>query len=466
MTVDHSGVRLVGGGKDAFAARILLIRSARRVLDAQYYIWHDDLSGSLMLDEILAAAERGVRVRLLLDDNGIAGLDARLSQLAGHPNIAIRLFNPFWIRRLKVLNWLFAFKRLNRRMHAKSFTVDRQCTIIGGRNIGDKYFGARPKGLFEDLDVMAVGPVVDQVLEAFDRHWHSRHAQSISHVVNRVSAWAKRKSAQRAAALAKSEAAEQYRQAVRALPFVYDMRVGSFDFTWAPIRTVSTAPAKGPGNAAPRTGLAELLPPGLGKAENELILVSGYFVPTADGSADLQELSRGGTRVRVLTNSFAATDVGLVHAGYAPRRKPLLESGVELFEIPAPDDKPKTVRKFIRSGSTGAPEQWGRSLHAKVYVADRCRIYIGSANFDPRSAHLNTELGFVIESPALAETLATAFEQAIRNSYRLALASDGRLRWIDERDDVPEPEDVEPGTNAFTRALIGLLSRLPIERQL
>lgn len=170
--------------------------------------------------------------------------------------------------------------------------------------------------------------------------------------------------------------------------------------------------------------------------------------------------------MQVLTNSFAATDVGLVHAGYAPARRFLLDSGVSLYEMPAPDDEPKTARKFIRPGSNSSRARSGRSLHAKVYIVDRRYIYIGSANFDPRSVRLNTELGIVIDSPELAGRMCEAFTAATRSSYRLELYRGTRLSWTDQRDDDPEPELVEPATTRFSRALVRLLSRLPIERYL
>ena len=168
-----SGLRLLHDPKDAFAARLWLIRSARRTLDVQYYIWHDDLSRSLLLDEFVAAARRGVSVRLLIDDNGIGGLDARLALLDSEPTVTVRLYNPFKMRRLQALEWLFAFRRLNSRMHAKSLTADRHATIVGGRNIGDEYFGAQSKGQFDDLDVIARGPVAAEVEHVFEHHWES-----------------------------------------------------------------------------------------------------------------------------------------------------------------------------------------------------------------------------------------------------------------------------------------------------
>lgn len=461
-----SGLRLLQGGREAFAARLMLIRSARQTLDIQYYIWHGDMSGSLLLEEIVAAAARGVRVRLLLDDNGIDGLDARLAMVGEHPNIAVRLFNPFPLRRFRAVNWLFAFNRLNFRMHAKSLTADRRSTIVGGRNIGDEYFGARSKGQFDDLDVLAVGPVAARVEQVFEDHWQCAHARPIGSVVGPVSSRARRKALRDSEAATGCEAARRYRAEIEALPSFANMRAGRHDLVWASAHAVSVFPPPDTEPRARPTGLARLLPKGLANPEHELILISGYFVPTATGCEELADLRRSGARVRVLTNSFAATDVGVVHAGYAPRRRKLLEEGIELFEMPAPDDAPKRGGKFVRSGSARARRHSGKSLHAKVYIADRRQLYVGSANFDPRSAHINTELGFFIDSAALAATLADAFAQAARNSYRLDLSPENTLLWTDQRDEVPRPERTEPGTNILTRMVIRVLSKLSIEDQL
>jgi cardiolipin synthase C len=440
---------MVRGGKDAFAARVALIRSAERTLDVQYYIWHADLSGSLLMDELVVAAERGVAIRLLLDDNGIAGLDARLRVLSDHPNIAMKLYNPFTLRWPKVLNWLFAFRRLNHRMHAKSLTADGRTTIVGGRNVGDEYFAAKADGLFDDLDVLAAGPAVAEVVAAFEQHWQSAKARCAEDVLAPVSERARQRLTRSAAKLADGASAERYRATIRALPLVDEMREGRLDLVWAPVDvTAHCPPARHSGDA--EIGLAELLPKGLGTPERELVLISGYFVPTSAGCRDLAQLARGGTTVRVLTNSFAATDVGVVHAGYAHRRRMLLESGVELFEMPAPDDKPKSARKFMRPGSRSARQESGRSLHAKTYILDRNRVYVGSANLDPRSVRLNTELGLVIHDMDLSEAMSRAFDETAKNSYRLSLGDDGRLCWTDERDDDPQPEYVEPHTTIIT----------------
>jgi cardiolipin synthase C len=462
---DLTGLHLLHEPKEAFAARLMLLRSAQQSLDIQYYIWHDDLTGALILEEIVAAADRDVAVRLLLDDNGITGLDARLAALNDHPCVDVRLFNPFPLRHLRALNWLFAFRRLNARMHAKSLTADRHATIVGGRNIGDEYFGAQSKGQFEDLDVLAIGPIAIEVEQVFERHWQSPHTRTIASIVGRISGRSKRKAATRGAGLVRTPAAKRYMQEIETQPFLADLDAGQQEFLWAPARAVATMPAPGDDSAI-KSGLDQLMPPGLAKPEHDMILICGYFVPTRQGCQDLADLRRKGVRLRVLTNSFAATDVGVVHAGYAPYRLTLLGTGVELFEMPAPNDKPKAVRKFVRSGSARSRRHSGSSLHAKAYIVDRTQLYIGSANFDPRSAHINTELGLLIQCPEIAELLVHAFDEAAQTSYCLSLSTEGQLRWTDQRDDEPKPECKEPGTTIISRAVIHLLSKVSIEDQL
>lgn len=462
---DLSGVRLLRDGKDAFAARVLLARAAERTLDVQYYIWRNDLSGSLMLDEIEAAADRGVRVRLLLDDNGIPGLDEKLASLDIHPNVEVRLFNPFAIRKPKLLNWLFDFKRLNRRMHSRSFTADNQVAILGGRNIGDEYFGARQDGLFADLDVLMLGPIVPKVSQAFDRCWDSVETRPARQILIAVSPAKRDRHARQSKAIAQSKEAQSYREAIVARPLFADLIDGELGLVWAPVCLVDDNTVAPQEHGDGQTGLADLMPAGFGRPNEELILISGYFVPTAAGTESLAGLAQSGIAVRVLTNSYAATDVGVVHAGYAPYRERLLKAGVRLFEMPAPDDKPKTAGKFLKLGSThpNAARHAGRTLHAKVFVLDDKRLYVGSANFDPRSAHLNTELGVVIESPKLAGEISRLFKNEFApNSYRLGLDSSARLQWTDERDENPRPEYVEPSTSVFSRAFIWLLSKVPM----
>jgi putative cardiolipin synthase len=465
---DLSGHKLLRDGKDAFAARVLLAQSAERTLDVQYYIWHDDLSGSLLLDELEAAAKRGVRVRLIVDDIGTARLDARLAMLDEQANFEVRLYNPCALRWPKPLNYLFAFRRLNCRMHAKSFTVDSQATIVGGRNIGDEYFAARKKGQFADLDVLTVGAVVPEVSKAFDAYWNGSHVYPVAALVGRISARRRRRVDMARQQLATSARAERYREAVSKRELLGEMIDGTLSMVWAKSRLINHDYRDG-GRGQGLTDLSTLMPAGLDCPVKQMDVISGYFVPTKAGTAQLAKLAREGVRLRVLTNSFAATDVGFVHTGYAPCRAALLAAGVKLFEMPAPDDKPKTATKFVRTTSARRRRlrTEGRSLHAKTIGVDGRQVYIGSANFDPRSAHLNTEMGLLIDSPELAGALARQMDQNVSQAvYCLGIDATGNVTWTDARDDNPEPESVEPGTTRASRTLVALLSKLPIERYL
>lgn len=478
-TRDHpglTGLHLLNDGRAAFAARVLLARAAVASLDVQYYIWNDDLSGSLLLQEMRAAAERGVRVRMLLDDNGIAGLDSRLAALDRHPNVEVRLFNPFVIRDPKTIGYLADFRRLNRRMHNKSFTADNQVTIMGGRNVGDEYFGAQEDGLFADLDTMAVGPAVADVSGQFDRYWSSASAYTAASILPAVPPGRIEEITAAAAKASAAPAAQEYIEAVRSLPIVEQVRSGTLPLTWAPVRMVSDDPAKALGRAAPRGTVMAKLQQILGRPDRRLSLVSGYFVPTRQGEDAFTGMARDGVRVDVLTNAFETTDVAIVHAGYAPRRKALLRAGVRLFEMRAVEGRPEVERgAFSGSGSgSGSREGIGgpgsvlrataATLHAKTFAVDDRRIFIGSFNFDPRSMHLNTELGFVIDSPRLASILSDGFATRIPlRAYEVRLTPDDELVWIERNGDEVIRHTVEPGTTRFQRTLVTVLSWLPIE---
>lgn len=467
---DLSGIHMLAGGRDAFAARILLARAATRSLDVQYYIWHGDLSGTLMLEAMREAADRGVRVRMLLDDNGITGIDPELAALDRHPNVEIRLFNPFVVRRPKAIGYATDFFRLNRRMHNKSFTADNQATIIGGRNIGDEYFAARDEGLFVDLDVLAIGPVVAEVSGDFDRYWSSESAYPAERILPQPSPQDRASIGRRASIVERDPDARAYIEAVRALPFIEQILAGSLPFEWASVRMVSDDPAKGVGKARKDMLLVHSLPEALGRPKHELRLVSGYFVPTAAGVDAFAGLSRDGLDIAIFTNAFEASDVWIVHAGYAHRRRALLRDGVRLFEMRGPDGaRPRRRLVAAGSGSGSGGEgpvlrSSGSTLHAKTFAVDSARVFIGSFNFDPRSMHLNTELGFLIESPTLARAVSNMFESAIpARAYEVVLADDGRLNWIERTDGGRVVHREEPGTTALQRAGIRLLSLLPIE---
>ena len=454
----HSGIHVLRDAHAAFAARMLLAQAAERSLDIQYYIWKQDITGTLLFRALFDAAERGVRVRLLLDDNNTSGLDKILAVLDSHPNIEVRLFNPLAMRELRILNYIIDFSRLNRRMHNKSFTADNRATITGGRNIGDEYFGATDDVLFADLDVLAAGSVVNDVSNDFDRYWASQSSYPVDRLLPSSDAEMLQEFTFATAKIRQGSAATDYIDALRDSSAVQELLEGNLALEWATTRMVSDDPAKGLGLASPDALITYTLKEVIDGPTTEVDLISPYFVPTAAGVASFTALAREGVRINVLTNSLEATDVAAVHAGYAKWRKPLLAAGITLYETKRLWRSPGQPEGDDLAGSSDA------SLHAKTFSVDRSRIFVGSFNFDPRSAHLNTEMGFVIDSPKLATQIAAAFHHAIpANAYEVRLSETGDLYWIERRGARQVRHDTEPGTSFWQRLGVWLLSMLPIE---
>ena len=421
-----SGIHALPNSQDAFAARARLAEAAERTLDLQYYIWEKDMTGTLLFDALRAAADRGVRVRLLLDDNNTSGLDPTLGALDAHPNIEVRLFNPFVIRKPRI-GYVTDFFRANRRMHNKSFTVDNQVTIIGGRNIGDEYFGVAEGLLFVDLDVMAVGPVVTDVSKDFDRYWASDSCYPVDRIVPAVDVSRIAEITAAAARVESDPAAVAYTNALRDSPFVRAIVERRLEFQWAVTRMVSDDPAKGLGRAAPEEMFPQQLKEIIGDPARHFELVAAYFLPTNTGVISFVAMAKRGVKIRVLTNSLGAADAPYVYAGYSKRRKPLLEAGVTLYEM-------RRLSPHTGSKGAGPLGSSGSSLHAKTFSVDSSRIFVGSFNFDPRSRNLNTELGFVIDSPPLAQNIEAAFDSSIPpNSYEVRISDAGQLYWLERR---------------------------------
>lgn len=462
-----SGVLLLPDGREAFAARGALARAAERSLDLQYYIWHGDVSGRLLLGEILAAADRGVRVRLLLDDNGTAGLDRELAALDTHPNIEVRLFNPFVIRRPKAVGYIMDFRRLNRRMHNKAFIADGSAAVIGGRNVGDEYFGASADSQFEDLDLLGVGPVVAALSADFDRYWAARSSYPLRAIVSKAASLETLRAELGAAA--KAPMAHDYGEAIVTSLAARAAEGASLPFEWTGVTMFSDDPAKGEGAVAERDLLATRLAARVGVPDARLSLVSAYFVPGNDGCAALASLAQQGLAVDVMTNALEATDVAAVHAGYARHRAALLKAGVRLWELKAAPGGRTRLRLGIGSGPSGGGRRpvvvaSGSSLHAKTFAVDGARLFVGSFNFDPRSVSLNTELGFLVESPQMARALHAAMDGGVaERAYAVQLTEDGRLQWVEKTHGGETVHLREPGTRWHQRALVGLLELLPFE---
>lgn len=453
----RSGVRALPVPLEAFAARMLLVRAAERALDVQYYIWRPDTTGILLLMELDQAAQRGVRVRLLLDDNGISGLEPMLAELNARSEVEVRLFNPYANRQFKALDYLTDFVRLNRRMHNKALVADTQAAIVGGRNVGDAYFGADPALDFADLDMLVTGPIAAEVAGSFDAFWNSTLAFPLEALAE-VSEHQKPLTA-RAGEVARQAETERYVQAVRTTGFAEQLESGTMQMDWVPVRLVSDPPGKVDGTANPSTWITSDLAAALGPAKRQIDLVSPYFVPGIAGTASLASYPAQGVQLRVLTNSLAATDVAAVHAGYAPRRVDLLRAGVRLYEL-KPDPTTEAGSRWRIAGSSSA------SLHGKTIAVDRQRAFVGSFNVDPRSIHLNTEMGLIVESPALASAIADGMDRQLAyQAYELRLGESDRIEWIErlrDRDDAVV-HLTEPRASLWRRLLVAVLSALPIE---
>jgi len=466
-----SGVRLIEQNALAFAYRAATAAAAERTLDVQYYLWHDDLTGRLLAAELLRAAERGVRVRVLLDDIHARSRHSIFLIADQHPNVEVRIFNPFYSRYgalAKMSEWLLRGSRLNRRMHNKAWIADNRVAIVGGRNIGDEYFGASPHSNFADLDLAMTGPVVDEVSREFDAYWNDPSAVPVSRFDTR------KPEPEELEELIKS--ATEYRHEAGETPYIEALRDPQRRaelIAQAPeplqvrdIRLLVDDPAKvgrdGEVTALEASRVLAGLVDTIGHAHEEALVISPYFVPGEDGTRSLVARVQGGVRVAVLTNSLAATDVAAVHSGYARYRRALLKGGVELYEMKRKAFDEAGRNRLSLLGSSGA------SLHTKAIVIDRHWVFVGSMNLDPRSAKLNTEMGVLVDSGALAAQLRRQFELNIAPefSYRVALEEDNHLVWYDRLDGGDRRTEHEPDASVWRRIEVSLLRLLPIESQL
>jgi putative cardiolipin synthase len=400
----QSGLHALADGHDAIAARLALADAAQRSLDVQYYIWNQDVVGRVMIEHLLRAADRGVRVRLLLDDIGTMPSDEVLLAIDSHPNTQVRMFNPASLRSPRLLGIVGNIGRMNKRMHNKSFTADGVVSIVGGRNIGDEYFDAHAEANFADLDVAVVGPVVKEVSNEFDLYWNHPAAipiAALSHQGTTPEEFAARRA--ELVAHRETEAQTQYAEIVRESEFARQLRRRNVLFSWGRATIVNDSPDKVlTSSAESDTHLAPRLREVVDKTRHELFLVSPYFVPGKRGVEILAAVRQRGARVVIITNSLAATDGVPVHAKYKLYRKPLLKAGIERYEM-----KPSAGALHDRElTSLRGPTGSGRaSLHAKTFAFDRRITFVGSYNLDPRSTKLNTEMGVLFDSPAFAKRL-------------------------------------------------------------
>ena len=436
-----SGFRLLSNSSEAFTARAELIRNAQSSLDLQYYIVHDGISTRMLVEELLKAADRGVRVRILLDDTTSDGLDWTIGTLAAHPQIEIRLFNPLHLGRAtgvtRAMGRLFNLSLQHRRMHNKLWLADNSAAIVGGRNLGDEYFDAEPNLNFTDIDMLGIGPVAEQLGHSFDQYWNSALSKPIDEFLSRKPT---QKDLQNSRTRLE-ESLEETRKQNHALyqqlmTFTTNPRMDIWrrELIWAWNQALWDAPSKvlSKGEPDPHLLLTTQLAPELTSVSKELIMISAYFVPGQPGLVYLTGRADAGVSVSLLTNSLEATDVPAVHGGYAPYRKALLEHGVKLYEL----------RRQPGEGGGSGPVFYSRSyrgsdssLHSKAMIFDQQKAFIGSFNFDPRSVLWNTEVGVLVDSPELAAYVQKAALEGMAPalSYQVKLDND-RVVWVTEDD--------------------------------
>lgn len=456
----QTGALPLGSGLDAFVARSLAASMAEKTLDVQYYLYHRDKVGALLTHQLLAAADRGVRVRILLDDMDLADRDFSTAIVDAHPNIEIRIFNPFSRNTFRATQFVTRLGGVTRRMHNKSFTIDNQLSIVGGRNIGDEYFDASKEYTFSDLDVLLMGPAVEKVSHSFDLYWNSSLAYPLATLVKHPPteaevAHAREKFEKRIAENAGSE----YLQALRESGLAHKIKDGELSYYWGQVDIVYDQPEKvAKSREKTEYHLSHELAGYFNNINNELLLISPYFVPGKAGVAFLSEMVARGVQVTVVTNSLAANDVPAVHAGYMKYRKALLRAGVTIYEF-----------KSHSNTDEGEQQAYGdlySGLHAKSFIFDRKAVFIGSMNLDPRSARENTEIGAVIHSEKLArefqDLLTANFD---RITYKVTL-EDNKLHWYGEEKQQPVEYTHEPDTSWWQRFSIGLMRLIPAESQL
>ena len=474
---NHSGYHPIVTGANAFASRSILTDLATESVDVQYYIWHNDQAGQLLLKKLWQAADRGVVVRFLLDDfNNNAALDKHLLRFASHPNIAVRLINPMSFRKFQTLNYFTDLRRINHRMHNKSMTFDRNLSIVGGRNVGDEYLSNDENSQFADLDVLLIGDVVQDVNQSFEQYWRSPLSYDIETLVKQkkhnssinASNDAKTNTDNFIASLdkiypekahANHDGLSVYNRALENSTIDSDLINKQVPFRWANMIFLSDDVEKLSKNTHPNVHLVAQLRGLLGTPTQNLSIVSSYFVPTKDGVNTLIKLAQQGVKFRILTNSFNATDVSAVHAGYAQWRVPLLQAGIEIYELKATASKEDRENKLWRARS-----QSSTSLHAKAFAVDDHSVFIGSYNVDPRSANINTEMGVVIEDEELALKLHTAISDDLLNqAYKVVLTDQGRLQWQTLEESQMVYHDKETHIDFIDSLWINVMSSLPID---
>jgi cardiolipin synthase C len=476
---DHpgtSGFRLIPNGVTCFRARMEMAALAEKTLDVQYFAIQSDDTGRLFIEGLLDAADRGVRVRILLDDSNAVGRDAEIGVLTAHSNIELRVFNPFTYRGplefMRAAEFALNAKRLTYRMHNKLLVVDNELALIGGRNVGDAYFAASQAMEFGDYDLLIAGSMVRELSGSFDAFWNNQLSTPLQNLVvfkptkERLDAYRESLRSHHA----KMEGSTYTRPISDGGP-VANILSGKRPLIWARAEAIYDSPEKVKGEAAQFAGkvLRERVEGAAEVVLSELLLTSPYLVPGEDGMRLLTGLRSRNVRVRVLTNSLQSTDAPITFSAYGRYRVPMLEAGIELYEVRPHLGEPNVPGGGSLKSSSATPF----ALHAKVFVFDRRQVFIGSMNFDERSDKLNTELGVLIDSTELAKELGERFEAVAQpaNSYVLALGppdATGKpgVQWRTEENGTAIVYDKEPGVDLWRRFKVDALSLLPIENQL
>jgi putative cardiolipin synthase len=467
-----SGFRLLPAGAEALRARAQLADAAQKSLDLQYFVIQNDVTGKLLMDAILRAADRGVRVRMLIDDNEDIGKNKQIAALAAHPRIAIRIFNPYYSRGVfNVFRWgeFLIDQRLNYRMHNKVFIADNAAAVLGGRNIGDEYFAASLHTDFADFDVLALGGIVPRISASFDSYWNSDLAIPVQALLTdkpteqALQTYREQLEQNRAESHASLRLPALYASdPVRAL---LDGRT----VVWSKAEVLYDSPDKIKVEAGEKAGplLRKRLETALGQVDRELLIVSPYLVPGEDGMRILERLRSRGVGVQIVTNSLASTDIPAAYSGYVHYRTRLLEDGVKLYEV-----KPEPEAADDH-GHSLKPSAGQFSLHAKVFVFDRKQLFVGSMNFDYRSLKLNTEIGLLIDSPELARQAGARFDAIAQpaNCYIPELSppnafGERRVTWRTEEGGKPVALSSEPSGDLARGVTASLLTLLPLDNLL
>ncbi|OTG63182.1 phospholipase D family protein [Acinetobacter silvestris] len=464
---DLTGYHILYDPLDAIAARIHLIDMAEKTLDLQYYIWDNDKIGALALYKIIQAANRGVKVRLLIDDNNAKSMEAVYLALDQHPNIEVKLFNPYRFRRIRPIDMVLDLKRINRRMHNKTFTADNQVALIGGRNMSNQYYNVSDNYQFSDVDVMLVGQAVDDITHSFDEYWNHSYAYPVRKIVNAQQYNLRYESL-------KQQLTQHYEEITVQNYLNFSNRSNDFDnwlnqhiqLDWVKAEVIKDAPDKVKAKAKKEEHLNFQMVKHLEIPDHSVDLISAYFVPQKKGEEKLSELAKDGVQVRVLTNSFKANDVSLVHAFYTKYRIDLLKNGVELYEfLPAlPDVDNESNRELSKKAKVSLKGLSRSSLHAKLMAIDEKQVFIGSFNFDPRSANLNTEIGVIINSPPLAISVHKTMDANLKKyAYKLVLSPEQKITWQHQTPKGIVTLTQEPKMKWWQKAGVKFISWLPIE---